>query len=132
MIGIAPEKVAHVIVKAREYDAKVGAWEDGGSRMDADSDSILEGFADDPTRREAAEFIAGLNEREQASLVALAWVGRGSFSAQEFSEAVSTARAERKNRTGDYLLGMPMLADYLEEGLEAMGISVEDAENHIL
>jgi len=31
MLGIAPEKVAHVIVKAREYDAKVASWEDGGS-----------------------------------------------------------------------------------------------------
>jgi len=100
--------------------------------MDADSDSILESFADDPTRREAAEFIAGLNQREQASLVALAWIGRGSFSADEFAEAVETARAEHSNRTGDYLLGMPLLADYLEEGLDAMGISVEDAEDHIL
>lgn len=132
MLGIAPEKVAHVIVKAREYDAKVGAWEDGGARIDADSDSILEGFADDPTRREAAEFIAGLNERERASLVALAWIGRGSFSSDEFAEAVSTARAEYIRRAGDYLLGMPLLADYLEEGLEAMGVSVEDAANRIL
>lgn len=132
MLGIAPEKVAHVIVKAREYDAKVAAWEDGGSRMDADSDSILESFNDDPTRREAAEFIAGLNVREQACLVALAWIGRGSFSSDEFTEAVATARTERINRTEDYLLSMPLLADYLEEGLEAMGISVEDAEDDIL
>lgn len=132
MIGIAPEKVAHVIVKAREYNAKVAAWEDGDSGMDADSDSILESFADDPTRREAAEFIAALNEREQASLVALAWVGRGSFSPEEFADAIATARAEHNSRTSEYLLGQPLLADYLEEGLEAMGISIEDAADDIL
>jgi hypothetical protein len=27
-LEIAPEKVAHVIIKAREYDVKVGAWDD--------------------------------------------------------------------------------------------------------
>ena len=25
-LEIAPEKVAHVIIKAREYDVKVGSW----------------------------------------------------------------------------------------------------------
>lgn len=132
MIGIAPEKVAHVIVKAREYGAKVAAWEDGSFRMDADSDAILQSFTDDPTRREAVDFISGLNQREQASLVALAWIGRGSFGPDEYVEAEATAREEHIDRAGEYLLGMPLLADYLEEGLEAMGISVEDAEDDIL
>ena len=53
---------------------------------------------------------------EQASLVALAWIGRGSFGPEELDEALATARAERTNRTEDYLLGMPLLPDYLEEG----------------
>ena len=54
-------------------------------------------------------------------LVALAWIGRGTFSAEEFDEAVQTARDERVNSTSRYLLGMPLLADYLEEGLEQLG-----------
>lgn len=130
-MDISPEKVAHVIIKAREYDAKVGAWEDRDSD-DADSDSILEDFKADPTRAELDAFISGLNEDEQASLVALAWVGRGSFAPEEFQDAIDTAKAERVNRTATYLLGIPMLADYLEEGLDKMGFSVEDAEDDIL
>ncbi len=130
-MDISPDKVAHVIIKAREYDAKVGAWEDRESD-DTDSDSILEDFAADPTRAELDAFISGLNEDEQASLVALAWVGRGSFAPEEFQDAVDTAKAERVNRTATYLLGIPMLADYLEEGLDKMGFSVEDAEDDIL
>jgi Protein of unknown function (DUF3775) len=133
-IDIAPEKVAHVIIKAREYDAKVGAWNDTPEEGDAeeDPDSILEDFNNDPTRAEIAGFIGGLNYDEQANLVALAWVGRGTFEKEEFAEAVETARAERVNATATYLLGMPLLADYLEEGLEKMGYSVDEIESDVL
>jgi len=133
-IEIAPEKVAHVIIKAREYDAKVGAWNDTQEEGDAEEDpnAILEDFANDPTRAELAGFIGRLNYDEQANLVALAWIGRGTFEPEEFDEAVDTARAERINSTASYLLGMPMLADYLEEGLEKMGFSAEDSENDVL
>ena len=50
----------------------------------------------------------------------------------ELEEALSTARAEQTNRTDDYLLGMPLLPDYLEEGLDRLGYSVEDAEDELL
>lgn len=42
------------------------------------------------------------------------------------------AREEKVVSTADYLLGIPLLADYLEEGLEKMGYSVEDIESEIL
>ncbi len=131
-LEISPTKVGYVIVKAREIAAKVGAWEDDGATSDHDADSILEAFSDDATWAELKGFIADLNEDEQASLVALAWIGRGSFGPEELDEALDTARSERNNRTGEYLLGMPMLADYLEEGLDRLGYSVEDAEDGAL
>jgi hypothetical protein len=134
MLDISTAKVAHVIVRARELDAKVASWEDtpDSNFRDNTPDSVLESFADDATRSELAEFIAGLNEDEQASLVALAWVGRGSFAPEELSEAIATARAEQVNRTEDYLMGMPLLADYLEDGLDKLGFSVEEAEEGVL
>jgi len=132
MLNISLDKVAHVIVKAREYDAKVAAWDEEGSDEDTGSDAILEDLNDDATRSEVAQFIAGLNIDEQAGLVALTWVGRGSFSPGEFADALETAKAEHVNRTEDYLLGIPILADYLEEGLEKMGYSVEEVEKDIL
>lgn len=132
--GIALEKVAHVIVKAREYGAKVGAWNDNTEEGDADEDpaAILEDFADDPTGEELASFVSSLNEDEQAALVALVWVGRGTYEAEEFSEAVETARLEKINSTAKYLLGLPLLADYLEEGLEKLGHSPEDIVGDVL
>jgi hypothetical protein len=130
-LEISPTKIGYVIVKARECAAKVAAWDDGAT-SDHDADSILESFSDDATRVQLKGFIADLNEDEQASLVALAWIGRGSFGPEELDEALDTARTEHVNRREDYLLGMPMLADYLEEGLERLGYSVEDAEEDSL
>jgi hypothetical protein len=134
MLEISTAKVAHVIVRAREYDAKVASWEDpgDGNYRDYSPDTVLESFADDPTRSELAQFIRDLNEDEQASLVALTWIGRGSFAPEELSEAVATARSEHVNRTEDYLLGTPLLADYLEEGLDKLGFSIEEAEEGVL
>lgn len=133
-LEIAPEKVAHVIIKSREYDAKVGAWNSSPQEGDAaeDPESILEDFAADPTRAELWGFIRMLNDDEQASLVALLWVGRGTYEPEEFDEAVDVARAERANGTARYLLGMPLLSNYLEEGLEKMGFSVDDIESDVL
>ena len=131
-LEISPEKVGFVIVKAREIAAKVAAWEDNGATSDHDAELILESFSDDATQEQLKEFIRDLNVDEQASLVALAWIGRGSFTPEELDEALATARAERTNRTEDYLLGMPLLPDYLEEGLDRLGYSVEDAEDDLL
>ncbi len=134
MLEISTSKVAHVIVRAREYDSKTGSWEDafGSGFREDDGNSILENFANDSTRSELAEFISSLNEDEQASLVALAWLGRGSFAPDELDDAIETAKSEHVNKTEDYLLGIPLLADYLEEGLDKLGYSVEEAEKKIL
>jgi hypothetical protein len=130
-LEISPAKVGFVIVKSREYAAKVAAWDDGAT-SDHDADSILEAFSEDATQSELRAFIRDLNEDEQASLVALAWIGRGSFGPDEIEEAIATARDERINRTDAYLIGMPLLPDYLEEGLDQLGYSVEDAEEDSL
>jgi hypothetical protein len=133
-LEIAPEKVAHVIIKSREYAAKVGPWNATSEEGDAEEDpgAILEDFAGDPTIGELVGFIDALNDDEQAHLVALAWIGRGTFEVDELDEAVETARQEHTNATASYLVGMPQLSDYLEEGLEKLGFSIEDAENDVL
>lgn len=134
MLQIAPEKVAHIIVRAREFDGKVSAWdEDPRSRAnDEDPDAVLEDMANDPVVSELTSFIDGLNVDEQVSLVALMWIGRGTYEADELKEAMVTAAEERVNKTSSYLLGVPLLADYLEEGLDKLGFSVEDVESDVL
>jgi hypothetical protein len=59
------------------------------------------------------------------------WIGRESFDATEIEEAKQTARAEATAPTEDYLSGIPQLSDYLEDGLQALGIDPTDAEDHL-
>lgn len=134
MLQIAPEKVAHVIVRAREFDANVERWDDDAIGDDGrdGSDAAPALRSDNPVVAELTAFIDGLNVDEQVDLVAVMWVGRGTFEPEDFAEAVETAQNERVNKTSAYLLGVPLLADYLEEGLDKMGFSIEDAEKDVL
>ena len=43
----------------------------------------------------------------------------------------SEAERAHNNRTASYLIGTPMLADYLEEALSQFGKSFEDFEEHL-
>ncbi len=133
-LEIAPEKIAHVIIKAREFDVKVGAWDESPEDGDAEEDpaSVLESFSDDTVFQEVASFIEALNDDEQVGLVAVTWIGRGTFEVEELEDAITTARDEAVNKTSVYLLGIPLLADYLEEGLEKLGYSVDDVESDVL
>ncbi|MCB1991069.1 MAG: DUF3775 domain-containing protein, partial [Geminicoccaceae bacterium] len=78
---------------------------------------------DDNTEDELRSLIDDLNDDEQVELVALAWLGRGSYGIEEWAEAQAEARRAHNKRTAQYLLGMPLLADYLDEGLAAFGVS---------
>ncbi len=129
-LNIGTDKVAFVIVKAREFDVKEGDSDpDSGSNATDDGDTdVLEDNGDDPVRSELVQFINNLNEDDQVELVALAWLGRGTFDLSEWSTALETARSEHNKRTAQYLLGLPMLGDYLEEGLAAFGETISDED----
>ncbi len=124
MLEIRPSKVARIIIRAREIDAKTGRWDLPGD--DADADSILETRGSDATEDELRSYISDLNSDEQASLVALMWIGRDTFTADDLEEAIETARSERVTPTEDYLLGIPLLSDFLASGLEALGYNAEE------
>ena len=59
-------------------------------------------------------------------LVALAWLGRGTYTKDEWREAIDTARSEHSRRTAEYLLGLPLLGDYLEDGLALFDEGIVD------
>ncbi|MBX3570585.1 MAG: DUF3775 domain-containing protein [Rhizobiaceae bacterium] len=84
-------------------------------------DGLAEEKSENLTREELRELFNDLNVDEVAELIAIAWIGRGDFDAREWSEAVAAARERGTRRTTSYLLGLPLLADWLEEGLEAIG-----------
>jgi len=130
MLAINPEKVRQVIVEARMFDAKEGDCDpDSGSNGSDDMMAdVLEDTGDDSTYQELMEYIRSLDEEEQINLVALAWVGRGTYAVSEWQDALTEARHAHNNRTAEYLTTLPMLGDYLEEGLEAVERAEEDEE----
>ena len=128
-LGINPDKVCHIIAKARAFDAKEGLSDpdSGSNAADDGMTDVLEDLPDeiDATRLELLEFIRALDEDEQINLVALAWLGRGTYDIDEWREALSLARTEHNKRTAEYLLKLPLLGDYLDEGLAAFGESCD-------
>jgi hypothetical protein len=131
-LQIAPEKVGWLILKSRSFDTKVAPVIPADESSDDDEVELLENRQQDPDVAEIAGFVRALNEDEETDLVALTWVGRGTFDIADWEEARRTAREERTTRTERYLLGMPLLADYLAEGLEAFGIDPGEAEDAAL
>lgn len=81
---------------------------------------------------ELAAFIEGLNDDEAAELVAIMWIGRGSFEPEEFTEAAAVAQMERVVPTSEYLMGTPHFGDHLEAGMEALGFECRALEAALL
>lgn len=136
MPDISTDKVCYLIVKAREFDVKVDVEESdpGVSPPDSDTTEVLQDYADDPTLQEIKTFVDDLNEDEQIDLVALMWLGRGDFDTSEWDDArVEAIRArDEHGHTAEYLLGAPLLGDYLEEALSQFGESCKDIQlNHL-
>jgi len=129
-LTISPEKVCFIIIKAREFDAKDEVTEpDPGSNPSDDKDAaVLEDHEDDPVVEELTSLINSLSEDEQVDLVTLAWLGREDYSASDWSAVREEAARAHNKRTAEYLLGMPLLGDFLEEGLSMLGYSCEEFE----
>jgi hypothetical protein len=130
VLTISPEKVCFIIIKAREFDAKeeVNEPDPGSNPSDDKEAAVLEDREDDPVVEELTSLINSLSEDEQIDLVTLAWLGREDYSASDWAEVREEAARAHNERTASYLLGMPMLGDFLEEGLSMLGYSCEEFE----
>jgi hypothetical protein len=129
-LALSSEKLCFLIIKAREYDVKdvVTDPDPGSNGADDGMISVLEDHGDDPVAQEISEFIDAMDVDEQIELVALTWLGRGDGTLEEWSDLRSEAERAQNGRTAAYLLGIPLLADYLEEGMSQFGRSCDDAE----
>ena len=102
---------------------------DPGSNPSDDMDvEVLEEHEDDPVVEELTSLINSLSEDEQIDLVALAWLGRDDYSAADWPAVREEAARAHNQRTAEYLLGMPLVGDFLEEGLSMLGYSCEEYE----
>ncbi len=128
-LGISLEAVATIVDLARALQGKEETSPEQATEDEDSEAALLQATPDDMTEGALRAFIADLNEDERASLVALAWVGRGDYGAGEWDEArgLAAERAEGRD-TADYLLGMDNLGDLLAEGVATFGFSIEDVD----
>ena len=90
--------------------------------------AVLEDHKDDPVVKELTSVIHDMSVDEQVDLVTLVWLGRGDGSLADWDELRAEAARAHNKRTASYLLGIPLLPDYLEEALSQFGISPEAEE----
>jgi hypothetical protein len=127
MPDINPQKVCFIAAKARELLSEdEGATPDASNASDDDERSILTDAAYGPVHAELSQFIEDLDVDEATALVAMLWIGRGDYEAKDWRDAVAQARDRGQNPTVNYLLGEPLLPDYLEDALAAFGHSCRD------
>jgi hypothetical protein len=120
MLDLNPETVQFIIERAREFQVR----EEPGAPEEPDpadwSSELLATYAEDPIFQELKATIEDLEPDQQVSVVALMWLGRGDYTADEWSSALRRAGESWNERTAEYLIGTPLLADYLAEGLEQL------------
>jgi hypothetical protein len=129
-LNIGLDKLAFIIAKAREFDVSAASSiieeetgaDDAGDAIFPDED------VRDPTLDELEGAIDALNDDEIVTLIALAWIGRGDFTREEWEDSRTLARERHNDRSAEYLTGIPNLAECLEEGLDQLGFSCMDVE----
>jgi len=127
-LTVSLETICRLIARARELETQVPAIENDDEDEPADTDDPLAALDDDSN--EAAEdevrtLLEDLSDDEGAEVLALAMVGRGTFDASEWDEAIEAASEEDADSIVDQLLDMPMLAGYLDAGLAAFDLSCD-------
>jgi hypothetical protein len=127
-LSLSPDKAYFILLRAREFDEKVEDTDpdSGSDPADDGAVDILEETADDATEAELADAVAGLNDDELLDLIALIWVGRGDFGMDEWDAAREGARDIGRERAPRYVTGIPLVSDYLEDGLSQAGFALAD------
>ncbi len=122
-LTLNPDTVHYIALKAQEYAAKVEDTDpdEGSNASDDKAVDVLETQADDAVEEELRAAIDPLNEDEKLDLIALAWIGRGDFTFDEWAEAREAAREVDPAQTSEYLIEMPTLAGSLEQVLADLG-----------
>ena len=122
-MDLNPDTVFFIVDKAREFQVKeaVSIPEETLSPSGDVAPQVLAEYTDDPTYQELKITIDDLEPDQQVSLVALMWVGRGDYSADEWEAAFKNAGESWNKRSAEYLIGTPLVADYLQMGLDELG-----------
>ena len=128
------ETLCRIIIRARENEAQVPAAdpdEDADNVDDFDDDegsqalSVLEDELNSGVEEEMRATLDDLADDQLSEVLALAWVGRGTYDVSEWEDAFAEASENDPESAIDELMDMPLLASHLEAGLAAFDFSCE-------
>ena len=122
------ETICRLIVRARELEAQVPAIENDEEDDPTDSDdefAVLEDESNEAVEEEMVALLDDLGEDQLQELLALAWVGRGTYDASEWSDALEAAADSDAPDPAEQLLEIPTLAAFLDAGLAAFELSCD-------
>jgi len=127
-LTITPDSAFSIVLKARQFDVKVDDTDPDSGSNPSDDNSVdaLEFGASDDTLHELGSAISDLNDDEQRDLIALIWLGRGDFTLGEWNQARAAASDIGRERAPRYIAGIPLVSDYLEDGLSQFNQSAAD------
>ncbi|WP_102226175.1 DUF3775 domain-containing protein [Acidimangrovimonas sediminis] len=116
------EEIEELVLRFNAVMAKEDADIDdpGGNPTDDEGPDVLQDSAGEMTEDELIAEIEGMNEEQQHALVALFWIGREDGDPEEWDELMEQAAEREDASVSSYLLGQPMVSEYLEAGLERM------------
>ena len=131
VLTISPADVVYLVARAKEFAVKDAVTEPDPASNPTDDGmaEILEDHPSDSAEEEMSRFISNMSVDEQIDLVALAWLGRDDYAAEEWDDVRQQAVDAHNDKTARYLIGMPLLANHLEAGLATLGYSVGELES---
>ncbi len=127
-LTITPDSAFAILLKAREFDVKVAESDPDSGSNPSDDDSVdaLEFTKGDETLRELLSAIRDLNDDEMLDLVTLILIGRGDYTLDEWHTARQAAAEIGRAKVPRFVIDIPLVSDYLEEGLSLFDLTLED------
>ena len=129
------ETICRLILRAKEMEAQVPSAGEDETADDVDDFgdddegdralSVLDDELNESVEEEVRATLDDLAEDQLAEIVALAWVGRGTYDTSEWDEAFAEAGDLGPDERVDELLDMPLLGGHLEAGLAAFDYSCD-------
>ena len=127
------DTICRLILRARELEAQVPAADpdedpEDVDDLDDDGDQALSVLADelnDGVEEEVQALLDDLADDQLTELLALAWIGRGTYDQTEWDDAFAEAGELGADERIDELLDMPLLASHLDAGLAAFDFSCD-------
>ena len=127
-LTLRPETAFYILLKAREFDAKVEQVDPNSASNPTDDRDVdvLEFEPGDAAEEELISAVQGLNVDARLDLIALIWIGREDFTLDQWAEARQAAREIDPSEVARYVSAIPIVSDYLEAALSQLGFSLNE------